>query len=139
MQLTKHTDNSLRVLMYLALKPDEIGTIAEVSEKFHMSRNHLMKVVHRLSGLGYIESIQGRGGGIRLAKPANTMKVGGIVRNMENTLDLIDCESLSCPIMTACRLKGAIDRATNSFLTVLDEYTIADLVKSRTTLLRLVG
>ena len=139
MQLTKYTDNALRVLIYLALKPDELGTIPEISENFCMSRNHLMKVVHRLSSLGYVESIQGRGGGIRLAKPASEITVGMIVRDMEATLDLIDCVTKPCPILPACRLKPAVNRAARAFLSVLDEYTIADIAKPRARLLKLVG
>ena len=139
MQLTRYTDNALRVLMYLALRPEKLGTIGEIAQKFNMNRHLLTKVIHRLAFLGYVFSVQGRGGGIRLARPAEDITVGMVVRDMEATLDLIDCDTKPCPIMPACTLKGAVNRATESFLAVLDEYTIADIVESRTTLLELVG
>jgi len=139
MQLTKYTDNSLRVLMFLALRPDELGTIPEISEKFHMSKNHLMKVVHQLSLRGYIQSVQGRGGGIRLAIPPEKITIGMVVREMETTLDLIDCEASNCPIMSICKLKVVVNKATKQFLSVLDEYTLADLIKPKSKLKVLVG
>ncbi|MGI9295261.1 MAG: Rrf2 family transcriptional regulator [Pseudomonadales bacterium] len=138
MQLTKYTDLSLRVMMHLALEPDELGTIKDIAERYRVSRNHLVKVVHQLVNLGYLKSVQGRGGGITLAKPAAKINVGKVVRQMENTLDVIDCAAANCPLTPSCILKCALNEATKSFLQVLDNYTVADLVKNRTQLLRLI-
>lgn len=139
MQLTKHTDYSLRVLMYLALDPGGLGTITDIAERYGISKNHLVKIVHKLARLGYIETVQGRGGGIRLGLPADEISVGDVIRVMENTLNLIDCAANACPLMPACKLKLALDKATTAFLDVLDEYTIADATKNRQQLLRLIG
>lgn len=139
MQLTKHTDLSLRVLMYLAITDDELSTIKEISERYCVSRNHLMKVVNRLATLGYIKSSQGRGGGIALALPAEEIAVGDIVRAMEQTLNMIDCEGTGCPLTPACLLKGVLNEAATAFLKSLDGYSIADLVKNRPQLIRLIG
>lgn len=139
MQLTKYTDLSLRVMMHLALEPDQLGTIKDIAERYHVSRNHLVKVVHQLVNLGYLQSVQGRGGGITLAKPASKINVGKVVRQMENNLNVIDCEAANCPLTPSCILKRALNEATKSFLQVLDTYTVDDLVKNRTQLLRLIG
>jgi len=139
MQLTKYTDLSLRVMMHLALEPEKLGTIKDISERYRVSRNHLVKVVHKLATLGYIESVKGRGGGIRLAMPANEINVGEVVRLTENTLVLIDCEGSGCPLTPSCLLKRALDDATHAFLKTLDQYAIADLVRNRTQLIRLIS
>lgn len=125
--------------MFLALKNSELSTITEISKKFNISKNHLMKVVNELAGQGYVKSIQGRGGGVKLAFPASEITVGMIVREMEATLDLIDCDTTPCPIRSACELKIAVNKATDSFLTVLDGYTIADLIKPKKQLLNLLS
>lgn len=139
MQLTKHTDLSLRVLMHLSINNGELCTIKDISESYNISRNHLMKVVNKLATLGYIKSTQGRGGGILLAAPASEICVGDIVRAMESTLNIIDCEGSGCPLTPSCRLKGVLNEATFDFLKSLDKYTIADIVRNRPQLLRLVA
>lgn len=131
MQLTRYTDNALRVLMFLALKSNRLSTIPEISKKFSVSKNHLMKIVNELVNRGYITSIQGRGGGIKLALSPDEITVGMIVRDMESTLDLIDCETKPCPIISACKLKDAVNDATEGFLLILDKYTIAQLIKPK--------
>lgn len=138
MQLTKHTDLAVRVLMYLAITDEELATIKDISERYHVSRNHMMKVVHKLATLGYINSTQGRGGGISLAAPAEEIGVGDIVRAMEPTLQMIDCKGSNCPLTPACLLKGVFSEATAEFLKSLDNYTVADLVRNRPQLLRLI-
>ena len=139
MQLTKHTDLSLRVLMYLDIKKNSNVTISEMAKQYGASKNHLVKVVHKLVSLGYINSTQGRGGGLSLAINAEEISVGDIVRNMETTLDVVDCESNTCPLLPACKLKTALNKATLSFLDTLDSYTLADLTQNRTHLLKLVA
>ncbi|MCY4363497.1 MAG: Rrf2 family transcriptional regulator [Gammaproteobacteria bacterium] len=139
MQLTKHTDLSLRVLIYLALKPGQLGVISDIARHYGASKNHLVKVVHRLATLGYINSFQGRGGGIRLSKQADNIIVGKVVRDMENTMDVIDCAGTGCPLLPACHLKPILNAATSAFLEVLDNYSIADLITNKEQLLKLVG
>ena len=139
MQLTKHTDISLRVLMHLAVEPEELGTITNIAARHNMSRNHLMKVVHHLVGLGYLNSVRGRSGGISLAKPASDINVGDVVRATETTLNVVDCDAYACPLARKCILKEALNEATDAFLSVLDGYTVADLTRNRQQLLKLIG
>lgn len=139
MLLTKHTDLSLRVMMHLTLNPDELATVKDIAEIYNVSRNHLVKVVHQLAVLGYVQSVQGRGGGIWLSYSPAEITVGEVVRAMEKTLDLIDCEGTQCPITSKCILKRAVNEATDAFLDVLDSYSIEDLVNNRSQLLRLIG
>ncbi len=138
MQLTKYTDLSLRVMMHLAIIENEQSTIKEISAFYNISKNHLMKVVHKLSTLGYIRSTQGRGGGISLAVGAKDIVVGDIVRAMEPTLEPIDCVKNACTIRSACLLKGILDEASRSFLKSLDGYTISDLVRNKPQLINII-
>lgn len=131
MQLTRYTDYSLRVLIYLTTKRGETATITEISDRFQIARNHLMKIVHHLTWPGWVISRRGRGGGIRLGKDPATIRVGDIVRRMESTLEVIDCDDPPCPIRGHCRLKRALTEAQNAFLEALDRYTLADLVENR--------
>lgn len=140
MKLTIHTDLSLRVMMYLAIKSDELIRVKEIAEAFKVSRNHLVKVVHKLSTFGYLKTTKGRGGGIALAVPAEEIIVGDIIRTMESTMDIIDCKGkTSCTFISACLLKGVLNEATNAFLKSLDQYTVADLVRNKPRLLKLLG
>jgi len=139
MQLTKHTDISLRVMIHLALNSGERATIKEIAEIYNVSQNHLVKVVHELVTFGFIGSSKGRGGGIFLVRPANKIIVGDIVRSMEQTLKIVDCVGTECPLTPSCRLEKAFNEATKAFLKVLDGYTVADLVKNKSQLLKLVN
>lgn len=136
MQLTKHTDLALRVMLYLAIRDTGTATIKikDIAAHSNVSRNHLMKVVHKLVQLGYVDSTQGRGGGISIAVDAKSIIVGDIVRAMEPTLDVIDCEKSACPLIPACQLKDALNEATNIFLNHLDQYSIGDITKNKTQL-----
>ena len=129
MQLTRYTDYSLRVLIFLSLqKEGQRITISDISEHFDIPRNHLVKVVHRLGVLDFIHTTRGKNGGIHLASPTDQIRIGDVVRQMENTLDVVHCESPSpCPIGSNCKLKSLLNQATDAFLDVLDQYTIADL------------
>ena len=136
MQLTKQTDISLRVLMHLAVFPDRLSTVREIATDYRVSQNHLVKVVHRLAGLGYIDSVKGRNGGIKLAKPDTEITVGQVIRDMEMTLEVIDCTN--CPLTIGCLLKRALNEATTAFVEVLDGYTIADLIVNKNRILAVV-
>lgn len=128
MQLTHYTDYSLRVLIFLTLQEDErLVTINEIAEHFSIARNHLIKVVQRLGQLGYVQTVRGKGGGIRIGKAPAEIGIGAVVRDMEANLEIIDCSKPPCPLTGHCELKGILDEASQAFLTVLDRYTLAEL------------
>ncbi|HEU5482492.1 MAG TPA: Rrf2 family transcriptional regulator [Sphingomicrobium sp.] len=129
MRLKSYTDYALRVLMHLAARPDRLATIGEIARTYRISHNHLMKVVHDLRKEGYLDSVRGRSGGVRLARPADEIRIGDVVRHTEGGFDLVDCAS--CVIARACSLTGALHRALAAFMAVLDDYTLADLVAER--------
>jgi len=133
MRLTLHTDYSLRVLMYVAIKGDALSTIKEIAEIFSISRAHLMKVVSRLAQKGYLESVRGKKGGVRLARTSGRINVGAVVRDMEEELGVLGCLQGSgyCRIEACCTLRRALGDATDAFMAVLDRLTLADLVKGR--------
>lgn len=140
MQLTTHTDYSLRLLIYLAIIGDDTtGTIQLAAERYGISANHLAKVAQTLVQLGYIQSLRGRGGGLKLAFPASEINLGEVVRNTEN-LRLLECfgETSNCPIMPACNLKRILAIAQNAFLETLDDYSLADLVTNKKQLVGLL-
>lgn len=130
MRLTRYTDYSFRVLIYLAVRPDGFGTVQDVAEAYGISRNHLMKVVQELHRRGYVDTIRGKGGGMRLCRPAADIGVGQVVRDMESDLALVECfgPGNRCVITPECTLKNVLADALGSFLAVLDRYTLADLV-----------
>ena len=130
MQLTRYTDYSLRVLIYLSLKDEHtLITINEISEQFDVSKNHLMKIVHQLGRLGYIHTTRGKGGGVRLGKQPVEINIAQVIRDMETTLDVVDCHSPRCPILPACKLRPILADARDAFLEVLAQYSLADLLK----------
>lgn len=133
MNLTRYTDYSLRVLLLLALRRDERVSIQQISDTYGISRNHLLKVVNRLGHLGYVETVRGRGGGLRLQRDPGGITVGEIVRHMEPSIDLLDCfvRADDCPITPACRLKGVLGEARDAFFAALDRHTIANLASNR--------
>ncbi|MGH7023342.1 MAG: Rrf2 family transcriptional regulator [Caulobacteraceae bacterium] len=133
MRLTVYTDYSLRVLMYVALQRDRLATISEIAASYGISRNHIMKVVYQLGLAGYIETVRGQNGGMRLAKPPQEIRLGDVIRLTEPDLALVPCfEPLeaACVITQACKLRRALQRAREAFLSVLDEYTLADLTEN---------
>lgn len=141
MQLTAYTDYSLRVLMYLAVREDRISTIAEMASAYNISKNHLVKIVHKLGQKGFVETVRGRGGGLRLGRHPKRVKLGEIVRQMEPHFNVVEClepATNRCPITPACGLSGVLVEARDAFLAVLDRYTLADLIEERDTLTRLL-
>jgi len=129
MQLTRYTDYSLRVLIFLSLQEGEQRiTITNIAEQFNIPRNHLVKVVHKLGKLNYINTIRGKNGGVSLGKAADQIRIGDVVQKMENTLDIVKCESPSpCPLIPSCKLKSILHNAADAFIHTLNQYTIADL------------
>lgn len=130
MRVTRYTDYSLRVLMYVALKGEELSTIAEVAEAYDISKNHLMKVVNQLASKGYLLATRGKNGGMRLNLPAEDINVGELVRDTEQDLELVECFGAGnqCVITPACELKKVLAEALEAFFSSLDQYTLADLL-----------
>ena len=142
MRLTLHADYALRVLLYVGVKGEGLSTIAEIAQNFAISRAHLMKVVHRLGQKGYLATVRGNRGGLRLAQPPALIRVGAVVRDMEEELAVLGClrgAAGYCRIEGCCVLRGALRQATNAFLAVLDGYTIEDLLTPRRELTRLLA
>ncbi|MGB6310669.1 MAG: Rrf2 family transcriptional regulator [Steroidobacteraceae bacterium] len=137
MRLTLHTDYALRLLMLLAIEPENLHTIESVAHRYGISRNHLMKIAQTLTQSGCIESLRGRGGGLRLARPAESINLGDVVRATEDNFELVECFDRArntCRIAAACGLRGPLDEALQAFLRVLDRYSLHDLVNSPRTL-----
>ena len=138
MRLTRYTDYAMRVLLYVGAQDEaRLCPISEIARAYDISQNHLMKVVNDLVNAGYLESVRGRFGGIRLARPAAEINVGTVVRHTEEGFDLVDCGS--CIIAPACGLTGALAEALTAFLKVLDGYSLADLSAQRANLAALFG
>lgn len=130
MRLDKQTDYSLRVLMFLATNRHRLSTIAEIAGRFDISQAHLTKVAYLLGKAGFVETVRGRSGGMRLAGNGLEIRVGDVVRSMESDLSPVEClRGGRCLIGTCCRLKGALSEALAAYLAVLDGYTIGDLVE----------
>lgn len=131
MQLTSFTDYALRVLLYSAVHPETRCRTEDVATTFGISRHHVVKVVNELRHLGYIETTRGRDGGFTLARSAQQIRVGDVVRHTEGTMALVEClapVTNTCPLTRACGLKGVLEQAFDAFLAVLDRYTLADLL-----------
>lgn len=140
MQLTSFTDYALRTLVYLGLQPDSEALISvkQICEHFNMPRNHVIKVTQQLSQQNYIKSTRGRQGGIKLARPANEINVGQVVRDFEKRLVPFDCEGSDCPVTSRCRVKALMRRAQHAFLKELDGFTIADMLEEPRDLIALL-
>ena len=140
MRLTSHTDYSLRVLIYLALNGDRRSNVSEIAARFRISRNHLVKVIHGLSRGGFLQSYRGKGGGIVLAHAPKQINIGRVVRYTEGPMQLVECfrSGNRCVITGSCVLAGVLGEASDSFLGVLDRFTLADLVAERASLVRLL-
>jgi len=141
MRLTLWTDYALRTLIYVGAKGDRLSTIAEIAAGFGISKAHLMKIVQRLGQQGYIEAVRGKGGGIRLRRSPDQIRVGTVVRQTEEDLAVMGCLAARgfCRIEGCCVLRRALAEATRAFLEVLDGYTLADLLEPRARLARSLG
>jgi len=134
MKLTTFTDYSLRVLMYLAAEPDRRATIADISTAFAVSENHLVKVVHSLAKQGWVATVRGKGGGLMLAKAADQITVGRVIRDTEGAAMPAECFGATechCAITHCCQLSGVLGEAVAAFYAVLDRYTLADITKNK--------
>jgi Rrf2 family nitric oxide-sensitive transcriptional repressor len=140
MQLTVFTDYGLRSLMYLAANPEEICSVREIAEHYGISRNHLVKVVHRLAQLGYITSSKGKGGGIQLAHEPATLHLGDLVVALEPNMDLVECfdrATNTCKVVSGCTLKHMLADANKAFIAALNQHTLADAIAQKNFFLKL--
>ena len=133
MRVTLYTDFALRTLIQVGLNDGKLTTIKDIARSFGISKPHLMKVVNHLSQKGYLDTVRGRNGGIRLTREPRHINIGQVVRDTEETLDVIGCLEHKgyCPIERVCVLRSALRDATHAFLAVLDTYSLADLIKPR--------
>ena len=134
MQLTAFTDFGLRSLMYLAAQPDRLCSVREISDHYRISRNHLVKVVHRLAQLGYVVSTKGKGGGIKLAQDAESLRLGDLVRRLEPNMHLVECfdrDTNTCRVVASCQFKHYLLDANEAFLGRLNDHTLADAIGNR--------
>jgi len=144
MRLTSFTDYTLRVLIYLGTyrREGHLATIGDIAAAYGISENHLMKVVHHLAQHGHVETVRGKGGGMRLARAPEDINIGDVVRGAEEDLTLVECfqqGGYRCPIEAACTLSGLLQNALDAFLGVLDRQTLADLLKPRARLATMLG
>lgn len=133
MHLTRFTDYSIRVLLYLATKGEERSTISEIANTFNISRNHLMKIVQELNQKGYLKAIRGKHGGLLLNRSPASISLGALIRDTEQEMALVECfrDDNACVITPHCRLQPILAEALDAFLRVLDAYTLADLLDGR--------
>lgn len=135
MKLTLYTDYSLRVLIYLATVPStgKLVQIKDIATSYNISKNHLMKVTFHLGKLGYIETIRGRNGGLRLSASPESIQIGQVVRQTEEDFHMVECfqDHNSCILTPVCKLKGVLYQATQAFIAVLDQYTLDDLISNK--------
>ncbi len=136
MQLSLKTDYALRMLMALATT-DDLLSVERIADIYDISRNHLAKVAQHLAGAGYVETVRGRGGGLRLAMPVAAINVGAVVRDLERLEGFVACMGgeTACTIDGACGLKPALGGALEAFLAHLDGYTLADITANRRALM----
>src|SRR5664279_317855 len=141
MHLTIYTDYALRVMLMLNVAPNRLVTIKEVAERYDISRNHLVKVVQQLAAHGYVESVRGRNGGIRLGRPASQVNIGELVRLTEENFNLVECfdrATNACLISSVCRLRRVLTNARDAFLRELDAVTLADIATNAEPLRKLL-
>lgn len=141
MQLTQYTDYALRILIALGLNAGDKLTVTDIASAYGISRNHLVKVVARLAEAGYVETLRGKGGGMRLARAPREIGLGAVVRDMEAELGVVEClteEGGHCVIAPACKLKGVLHAATGAFLDALDQHTLEDVLRQPQPVARLL-
>ena len=141
MRLTFSTDYALRLLMLVGLETEHLVTIEKVADSFGISKNHLMKVAYQLGQAGYLETVRGRNGGLRLGKAPSQIVVGEVVRKMEPDFAVVECQNPTgyCRITPSCVLRSAMREAVQAFLGKLDQYTLEDLLRPKSKLRHLLG
>jgi Rrf2 family nitric oxide-sensitive transcriptional repressor len=138
LKLTSYTNYALRTLQIAALRSPALARVDDVVKVHGMARPHVAKIVHELGRAGYLQTVRGRGGGFRLGRPADEIIVGNVVRLTEGPLHVVECfnpDTNTCPLIGICKLSRAIHAATNAFMAVLDDLTLADIAANRAQLL----
>ncbi len=133
MKLTNHTNYAIRMLMYCSTKAD-LASVREIAEFYRLPEKFLFKILNSLTACGYVETVRGRSGGIRLARPAPEILLGDVIRDIEESFKLAECfdtGEITCPLVGTCGLNQALSRALDSFFNVLNEYTIDDITHKR--------
>lgn len=140
MRLTTFSDYTMRTLIYLGMKHGQLVTISEIAAAYDISENHLMKVVHQLGQQGYVETVRGKGGGLRLVRAPSSINVGQLVRQTEGSASFLDCLDgpSNCCIQPACKLVAILREAQDAMFGVLDNYTLADLLQPQAPLTRIL-
>ena len=141
MRVTKFSDYALRVLIYLACIPkNELATIAEIAKAYSISVNHVRMVVYKLSQLGFVTSVQGKGGGLELAVNPAEVTLADVVRETEKDFYIVECFNPegNCPIVSACKLQHILAEALDAFIGVLEQYTLADVLTNKRMLMKLI-
>lgn len=136
MRLTRYTDYAIRVLLHLAAHDDRQASIQEIADAYGISKDHLMKVVQQLSKAGFVAAQRGRGGGLRLGRPASEIRIGDVVRETEEGFQLVDCAN--CKVAPVCGLPRTLNEATAAFLAVLDCQTLDQIVLDQAAARRLL-
>jgi len=138
MKLTSYSNYALRVLQLAALKAPNLIKVDDVVKVHGLARPHVVKIVHELGRAGYLETKKGRGGGFRLARSADELVIGDVVRMTEGPLELVECfnpANNTCPLIGICILSRALQTATKAFMKVLDDLTLADIASNKGELL----
>jgi Rrf2 family nitric oxide-sensitive transcriptional repressor len=140
MRLTRFTDYSLRVLIYLGLQDEQLVTIRKISDSYGISRNHLMKVVSLLTRMGYLSAQRGPGGGIKLARAPREINLADVIRDTEEDLVMVECfdKDGSCVITPVCKLHHIIGEALDAYISTLRKHTLQDLIDPKSELTRLL-
>lgn len=130
MHITQYTDFSIRVLIYLTIHGEKLCTISDIANSYNISKNHLMKIVQQLSQKGYLHSVRGKNGGIRLKESPSNINIGTLIRDMEGETKIVECfgKNNQCVITSDCKMKNIFARAQENFYQTLEEYTLQDLV-----------
>ncbi|WP_075996639.1 Rrf2 family transcriptional regulator [Salaquimonas pukyongi] len=132
MKLTSQTNYAVRMLMFCDSKADR-STVKEISAFYGLSERFLFNILQKLTARGYVETVRGRGGGLRLARPSNEIRLGDVVRDMEENFEMAECfetGGTDCPLINTCGLNRALHQALQAFFDALNRYTIADLTGS---------
>ncbi len=138
MKLTSYSNYALRSLQLAALRAPDLVRVEDVATTHKLSKPHIVKIVHELGKAGFLETVRGRYGGFRLARNADEIIIGDVVRLTEGPLDVVECfnpKTNSCPLIGICKLSNAMMKATDAFMAVLDDLTVADIASNRNQLL----
>lgn len=138
MKLTSYSNYAMRSLQLAALHSPDLVRVEDVANIHKLSKPHIVKIVHELGKAGFVETVRGRYGGFRLARPAEDIIVGDVIRLTEGSLDVVECfnpDTNSCPLIGVCKLSKAMMKAADAFMAVLDDLTVADIASNRNELL----